>query len=113
MLVGLILLIGPILHAYSGADRWMTVQSQALPAEHLIDEEALTRKTDEICTACQWAALTRFEETPRLFLLYVTADRAGFIIPKRAFHSEADVENARRIFRQRIRRDPPSGFPLS
>jgi len=112
MLVGLILLIGPIWHGYSSADRWMAGQSQALPAEHLIEEEALTRKTAEICIQCQWAGLARFEETRRLFLLYVTADRAGFIIPKRAFQSEVDIENARRIFRQRIRRDPPSGFPV-
>ena len=112
MLVGWILLIGPIWHGYSSADRWIERQSEALPTEHLIEEEALTRKTAEVCTQCQWAALTRFEETRRLFLLYVTADRAGFVIPKRAFNSEADVENARRLFRQRIRRDQPSGFPV-
>jgi hypothetical protein len=113
MATGLFLALHPIWRGYALADRWMAKQLEELPATYQIDEEMISRSTDEVSIQCKWTALARFVETRRLFLLYLTETQVSFIIPKRLFRSEAELNGARDIFRERIRRDKPIGFPVN
>jgi len=49
-----------------------------------------------------WNMYEKFHETPRLFLLYQSADIIG-ILPKRAFASPADLQQFRALIASRLR----------
>jgi hypothetical protein len=53
-------------------------------------------------TESAWNTYEKFRETPRLFLLYQSADIIG-IVPKRAFANPADLQQFRALIASKVR----------
>jgi hypothetical protein len=62
-------------------------------------------------THIRWEGLVGFEETPRLFLLYVGRFMAYFV-PKRAFANEGEVGQFRELCRHNVSAGVRAGFAV-
>ena len=68
-----------------------------------IEEQHFFIETSGTSKSWAWRAFDRYYETPGFFHLYFDA-KSFFLIPKDAFKTEEELEKARAIFRNNIRK---------
>lgn len=71
--------------------RTVTISDAGIVADHQLGH-----------TESTWNMYEKFHETPRLFLLYQSADLIG-IVPKRTFASPADLQQFRTLIASKLR----------
>ncbi|NEP16837.1 MAG: YcxB family protein [Leptolyngbya sp. SIO4C1] len=74
-------------------------KNQVLSLE--VKEDGLTVGTELAQSRLQWKALISYRESAHLFLAYYTA-RTFYTIPKRAFPSEAAIQQFRQLLKKQI-----------
>jgi hypothetical protein len=80
-------------------------QFKALQREQFLTttDSGLTTATEHGSATVPWSDLLRWKEGNTLFMLYV-ADCTYYLVPKRFFASEADIQGFRKILQSKVAR---------
>jgi hypothetical protein len=97
-LYGVLWVCYPLLRAWL---IWRDNPSVRQVIRYWADEEGVSWQTANSDATLKWPGLIKFRETRNLFLLY-TANRAGCLIPKRAFTDESQVKEFRELLDRKI-----------
>jgi hypothetical protein len=113
---GILLAFGVAQRHWLPRRQWFDNPGFARPRVVDLDDDGVRFADSVAVYEFKWPMFVRARETPNLLLL-VSENKLQWIIPKRAFSSQAELENARALIQNMIPnttfQTKPIGFPLS